>query len=72
MEKFFVIKVINTSKAELKKWYRKKSGEMFICRLNNEKTAYVTDGYIDDECSIGIIEPQFCRVLTSFECEDDY
>jgi hypothetical protein len=72
VEKLFVIKVINTEQAELRKWYRKKSGEMFICRLNNERTAYVTDNYIDDECGIGIIEPQFCRVLTSFECEDDY
>lgn len=73
MEKFFVIKVVNTSRAELRKWYRKREGEMFICRLNSEKNAYVTENYIDgDDCSIGNIEPQFCRVLSSFECEDDY
>ena len=72
MDKFFVIKVVNTSQAELRKWYRKRSGEMFICTLNSEKTAYVTQNYIDDNLSVGIIEPQFCRLLTSFECEDDY
>lgn len=72
MEKFFVIKVVNTSRAELRKWYRQREGEMFICRLNSEKNEYVTENYIDDYCSIGNIEPQFCRVLSSFECEDDY
>lgn len=72
MEKLFVIKVVNTSQAELRKWYRKKGGELYIVRVNAEKNVYTTVGYIDDECSIGHIEPYFCKVLTSFECEDDY
>ncbi|WP_462405237.1 hypothetical protein [Gracilibacillus sp. Marseille-QA3620] len=71
MEQFFVIKVINTDKAELRKWYRKKEGKMYICRVNGEGTAYATEDFIDDDCSIGNIEPQFCQVLTSFECDDD-
>lgn len=72
MEKLFVIKVVNTSQAELRKWYRKKGGELYIVRLNADGNGYTTVGYIDDDCSIGNIEPNFCKVLTSFETEDDY
>lgn len=72
MDKFYVIKVVNTGKAELRKWYRKREGEMFICRLNSERNGYITEGFVDNECSLGNIEPQFCKVLATFECEDDY
>ncbi|MGA4718845.1 hypothetical protein [Fictibacillus nanhaiensis] len=70
MEKLFVIKVVNTSQVELKKWYRKKGGELYIVRLNAKGNGYTTVGYIDEECSIGHIEPYFCEVLTSFEHDE--
>lgn len=70
MEKLFVIKVVNTSQAELRKWYRKKGGELYICRLNNQRNGYTTVSHVDDECSIGHIEPYFCEVLTSFEHDE--
>lgn len=72
MEKLFVIKVVNTSQAELRKWYRTKGGELYIVRIDTARNGYKTVGHIDDECSIGHIEPYFCEVLTSFECEDTY
>lgn len=72
MEKLFVIKVINTSEAELRKWYRTRGGELFVVRRSTDVVGYSTVGHIDDECSIGFIEEYFCKVLTEFECEDDY
>ena len=72
MRKFYVIKIINTDKAEPKRWYKEKEGKMYICSLNFRGTSYYTEDYIDStNFLVGSIAPQFCQVLSTFECEDD-
>jgi hypothetical protein len=71
METLFVIKVINTSQAELRKWYRKKGGELYIVRRDIELDGFKTVGYIDDEGSLGYIAEYFCEIIAEFEYEDD-
>jgi hypothetical protein len=71
VENLFVIKVINTSEAELRKWYRKKGGELYIVRHDKEIGGFKTVGNIDDEGSIGHIDGYFCEVIAEFEYDDD-
>ena len=72
MERYFVIQVINTDKAELRKWYRRKEGEMYIVRKNETTGRYITQGFIDDTFSQGEIEDFFCKILVEFEAKDEY
>lgn len=71
METLFVIKVVNTLEAELRKWYRKKGGELYIVRRDKERNGFRTVTSIDEGYTIGNIEDYFCEVITEFEYEDD-
>ncbi len=66
----FVIKIINTSEAELRKWYRNKDGELYICRWDKRTNTYRTVGYINDNCALGDIEKYFSQVITEFEYQE--
>ena len=72
MVKYFVIQIVNTSGASNGVWHKDKEGEFFICRVNHSGTGYITDNYIDEYCSQGLIEPSFAKVMTTFEAEDIY
>lgn len=72
MIKYFVIQIVNSTGASNGVWHKSEEGNMFICRVNQSGTGYVTENYIDEYCSNGLIEPQFAKVLATFEAEDSY
>ncbi|AKC02629.1 hypothetical protein CPT_Stills1 [Bacillus phage Stills] len=72
MEKYYVIKVINTEYAPIRHWYRRKEGELFIVRKIHDQERYITNGFINEDCAQGEIDDFYCQIITEFEMKDEY
>lgn len=72
MIKYFVIKIVNVSGAGEGVWFKDKDGYMFICRVSGTGSGYITNDYIDEYCSQGLIEPSFAKIMATFEDSDIY
>lgn len=71
MERLYVIKIMNTDEAELRKWYRQRGGELHIVRWKFTDKCFETVGYIDNEFGTGYIEHHFCDTIAEFEYDSD-
>jgi hypothetical protein len=69
-ENLFVIKIINRDSIPLRYWYRKKSGELFVCRVDKETGKYITWNDINDDFTYGNIDKEHAKVITEFEYEE--
>jgi hypothetical protein len=71
-EKLFVIKIVNADMAPLRFWYRRKGGELFICRYVEKEGVYRTfQSIIPDEEAYGDIILEHAFVVTEFEYNED-